>query len=89
MGIVCVCMKHQLDPSGTEATDQKSSKRHSNSVDRIALKIKESADAIGVDPVTIRRMIKRGLLKPYRGLRTPLIPVSQIRALIENGDEPK
>ena len=89
MGIVCVCMKYKTDPSGTEATDQKSSKRHNTNIERIALKIKESAESIGVDPVTIRRMIKRGLLKPYRGLRTPLIPVSQIKALVENGEEPK
>jgi len=82
-------MKIIKDPSGPKASDKKTSQRHTNIADRIALKIGESADAIGVDPVTIRRMIKRGLLRPYRGLRTPLIPVSQIRALIEKGEEPK
>ena len=81
-------MKNITDPSGPEANGHKSSKRHF-SIDRIALKINESAESLGVDPVTIRRMIKRGLLKPYRGLRTPLIPVSQIKALIEKGEEPK
>ena len=82
-------MKIIKDPSGPKASDKKTSQRHTNIADRIELKIGESADAIGVDPVTIRRMIKRGLLRPYRGLRTPLIPVSQIRALIEKGEEPK
>ena len=70
-------MKIIKDPSGPKASDKKTSQRHTNIADRIELKIGESADAIGVDPVTIRRMIKRGLLRPYRGLRTPLIPVAR------------
>lgn len=82
-------MKSISDPSGPEANGQKSSKRQSKNIERIALKIKESADCLGVDPVTIRRMIKRGVIKPYRGLRTPLIPVVQLKALIEKGEEPK
>lgn len=82
-------MKTTSDPSGPEANGQKSSKRQDKSIDRIALRIKESAASLGVDPVTIRRMIKRGVLKPYRGLRTPLIPVVQLKALIERGEEAK
>lgn len=64
-------------------------RQKSQPFDRIAYKIGEAANSIGVDPVTIRRMIKRGLLKPYRGLRTPLIPVCQLKDLIENGKEPR
>ena len=64
-------------------------RQKSQPFDRIAYKIGEAANSIGVDPVTIRRMIKRGLLKPYRGLRTPLIPVSQLKDLIEKGEEPR
>jgi len=64
-------------------------RQKSQPFDRIAYKIGEAATSIGVDPVTIRRMIKRGLLKPYRGLRTPLIPVCQLKNLIEKGEEPK
>jgi len=82
-------MNNNQDPSGPEANDRKSQIGQKKNIERIALKVNESAESLGVDPVTIRRMIKRGLLKPYRGLRTPLIPVSQIKALIERGEEPK
>jgi hypothetical protein len=82
-------MNRNQDPSGPEANDRKSQIGQKKNIERIALKVNESAESLGVDPVTIRRMIKRGLLKPYRGLRTPLIPVSQIKALIERGEEPK
>lgn len=52
-------------------------------IDRIALKIGEAAEAIGVKPITIRRMIDRGILKPYRGIRHPLIPVKQLTDLMK------
>jgi len=81
--------KHKT-PSVQEVTAHQSDKaRQLPLSDRVALKIGEAADTIGVNPVTIRRMIKRGLLKPYRGLRTPLIPVCQLKDLIENGKEPR
>ena len=52
---------------------------------QIALKIPEAAKALGVAPLTIRRFIERGLLKPSRILRTPLIPVAQLHALLAEG----
>jgi hypothetical protein len=52
---------------------------------QIALKIPEAARALGVAPLTIRRFIERGLLKPSRILRTPLIPVAQLHALLDEG----
>lgn len=52
---------------------------------QIALKIPEAAKALGVAPLTIRRFIERGLLKPSRILRTPLIPVAQLHALLDEG----
>lgn len=78
-------MEIQKDPSGPEATDQN---QQTPITQRLCLKIAEAAKVIGVDPVTVRRMINRGLLKPFRGLRTPLIPVKQIKDLIENSTEP-
>lgn len=51
---------------------------------RRALKISETADALGVKPITIRRLIARGLLKPCRALRHTLIPVEAIDALLNN-----
>ncbi|MCE0522043.1 MAG: helix-turn-helix domain-containing protein [Methylacidiphilales bacterium] len=49
---------------------------------RIAYKINEAAKIIGVSPITIRRAIDRGLLKPCRSFRHPLIPADQLEKLI-------
>lgn len=80
-------MEAQIDPSGPEATDQSHDEKNLIT-ERLCLKIGEAAKVMGVNSVTVRRMIKRGLLKPYLGLRTPLIPVSQLKDLIENDIEP-
>jgi len=80
-------MKAQIDPSGPEVADQNEASQ-SLITQRVCLKIAETAKVMGVNSVTVRRMIKRGLLKPYLGLRTPLIPVSQLKNLIENNIEP-
>jgi len=52
---------------------------------RISYKIKEAAQICGVSPITIRRAIDRGLLKPSRAFRHPLIPADQLQRLIEGG----
>jgi hypothetical protein len=49
---------------------------------RISYKIKEAAQICGVSPITIRRAIDRGLLKPSRAFRHPLIPADQLEKMI-------
>jgi len=49
---------------------------------RISYKIKEAAQICGVSPITIRRAIARGLLKPCRSFRHPLIPADQLEKMI-------
>jgi hypothetical protein len=49
---------------------------------RISYKIKEAAQICGVSPITIRRAIDRGLLKPCRSFRHPLIPADQLEKMI-------
>ncbi len=49
---------------------------------RISYKIKEAAQMCGVSQITIRRAIDRGLLKPCRSFRHPLIPADQLEKLI-------
>jgi hypothetical protein len=53
------------------------------SLPRISYKIKEAAQICGVSPITIRRAIDRGLLKPCRSFRHPLIPADQLRRMVE------
>jgi excisionase family DNA binding protein len=51
---------------------------------RISYKINEAAQLLGVSPITIRRAITAGLLKPCRAFRHPLIPADQLRKMLEN-----
>lgn len=51
-----------------------------------ALKIKDAAKYLGgVSQVTIRRLIKRGLLKPNRALCHLLIPIAELNRFLELG----
>jgi len=52
------------------------------SLPRISYKVKEAAQILGVSTITIRRAIARGLLKPCRSFRHPLIPASELEKLI-------
>jgi excisionase family DNA binding protein len=53
-----------------------------STIQRRAYKISEAAAALGVSPVTIRRLIDRGLLKPTRVLRHVLIPTEELDRLL-------
>lgn len=55
---------------------------------RLALTRYETAKALGVTPVTVDRLVARGLLRPCRALRRPLFPIPEIeRFLKETGAE--
>ena len=44
-----------------------------------ALNRREAAQYLGgVSPITVRRLIKRGLIKPNRALRHVLIPIAEL-----------
>ncbi len=55
-----------------------------NSFSRKAYKLSEAADLLGVSQVTVRRMIKRGLLKPCRALRHVLISAEELNRFLTN-----
>jgi hypothetical protein len=51
-----------------------------------ALKLKDAALYLGdISPTTVRRLIKRGLLRPNRALRHLLIPVAELDRFIGSG----
>lgn len=52
---------------------------------RLALRIPEVAQALGISKTSVRRLIKRGHLKPLRILRHVLVPVEQLSKLV-NGE---
>ena len=52
---------------------------------RGALKNKDAAKYLGVAPISVRRLIKRGLIKPNRALRHILIPISELHRFLQEG----
>jgi len=49
-----------------------------------ALKLKDAANYLAVSPISVRRLIQRGLIKPNRALRHILIPIGALdRFLLE------
>jgi len=49
---------------------------------RLSYKIKEAAQILGVSPVTVRRAIDRGLIKPCRAFRHTLISAEQLKKFV-------
>jgi excisionase family DNA binding protein len=59
---------------------------NTNQAQKGALKIKDAAVYLGgVNHQTVRRLIKRGLIKPNRALRHVLIPVSELDRFLNGG----
>jgi hypothetical protein len=56
-------------------------------VPKLALSRSEAAQAIGVTPVTIDRLAKRGLLSPSRATRRPLYPIWEIERFLRDTSE--
>jgi hypothetical protein len=51
---------------------------------RGALKLKDAADYLSVSPVSMRRLIQRGLIKPIRSIRHILISVRELNRFTES-----
>ena len=54
---------------------------------KMALTRTEAATVLGVAPVTIDRLTKRGLLRPSRATRRPLYPVWEIERFLRETSE--
>jgi excisionase family DNA binding protein len=50
-----------------------------------ALKLKEAAKYLSVSPISVRRLIGRGLLNPNRALRHILIPIAELDRFLREG----
>jgi hypothetical protein len=50
---------------------------------RLALTRHEAAKALGVTPISIDRLVARGLLRPCRALRRPLFPRTEIERFLK------
>jgi Helix-turn-helix domain len=50
-----------------------------------ALKLKDAANYLSVSPVSVRRLIRRGLIKPNRALLHILIPIAELDRFLKEG----
>jgi len=55
-----------------------------SNVPKLALTREETAQAIGVHPITISRLTERGLIRPSRATRRPLYPVTEIERFLRD-----
>lgn len=54
---------------------------------KLSLTREEAAVALGISPATIDRLIKRGLLRPSRATRRPLLPVIELDRFLRDTSE--
>ncbi len=54
------------------------------SLRRLAFTRVEAAKMLGIAPITIDRLTKRGLLKPSRATRRPLYPESELLRFLKD-----
>jgi hypothetical protein len=60
-----------------------SSEKNKRGVPKLALTRAETAEALGITPVTVDRLAKRGLLRPSRATRRPLYSIEEIERFLK------
>lgn len=55
---------------------------------RLTYKLAEAAQLLGVSTITVRRAIARGLIKPIRAFRTPLISAAELERFTNSSAAP-
>ncbi len=82
-----VPIKHN-DSAASEQGKEVAADAVSPRTPKLALTRQETAAALGIQPITVDRLVKRGLLRPSRATRRPLFPVWEIeRFLLETSVE--
>lgn len=69
-------------PEGIVRVNQETAAQTNNKEFRLALTRQETAKALGVTPITVDRLVARGLLRPCRALRRPLFPIPEIERFL-------
>ena len=76
----------QLVPSQTSSVKHCSTASNADNASqfpRLAYSMRETADILGVNYITVHRLLKRGLLKSSSALRTKLIPATEIERFLK------
>ncbi len=62
----------------------RSGKTHEDaSIRKLAYTRTEAAKLLGINPITLDRLAKRGLIRPSRAIRRPLYPHSELLRFLE------
>ena len=54
------------------------------SAHKLAYTRTEAADLLGINPITLDRLAKRGLIRPSRAIRRPLYPHTELIRFLED-----
>lgn len=54
---------------------------------KLALSRVEAAEVLGISPITIDRLVRRGLLNPSRATRRPLFPTWELERFLRDTSE--
>ena len=60
------------------------SKIPNHSFKRLGYGRKEAAELLGISPISVDRLVQRGLLKPSRALRRPLFTEAELLRFLED-----
>jgi hypothetical protein len=52
--------------------------------DKLALSRTEAAQVLGISPISLDRLVKRGLLRPSRATRRPLFPIWELERFLRD-----
>lgn len=56
-------------------------------ISRLSFSRTEAAEILGLSPITIDRLTKRGLLNPSRATRRPLYPIWELERFLKETSE--
>ena len=73
-----------MKPNEAETVKAPGTDREVGPTERLAFNLREACAAIGVSPVSMWRMEKRGLIKPSKALRTKLYSRAEILRFLED-----
>ena len=70
-------------PQGFAVSAENTLRQENSKNKRLAYSMRETAEILGVSYMTVHRLIKRGLLKNSKALRTIIIPAAEIERFLK------
>ena len=62
-------------------------KTSKENISRLSFSRTEAAEILGLSPITVDRLTKRGLLNPSRATRRPLYPIWELERFLKETSE--